>query len=134
MDIEGRVEVGTWRDQQGGIGITLRLSDATSGETLFKAEIDPTTWWSLLTGGSQRIQGQVSNRLDRVGREMVVRTVAVPREVSGWGRERRAEALAWLGPQAQPGEDLEVRETNQGWQGIFRSWPDPACARASDAP
>lgn len=123
-----RVDVATLKSTHHGdpVKIRLRVEDATSGELLVELDFDANTWWDLLTGMHMRLEGLVGGNLDRVGRQMVVRQVKVPRDVHEglYGDKAEAPVRAWAKDQRVDGETMETRLTNSGWLAIYRSWPE----------
>jgi hypothetical protein len=127
VNAELRLSIGTLNSSDSRVPptIELRIEDAASGERVAEIRMSADQWWSACTGLYSRLPGLVSDHLERIGRKMVVRQVPVPREVSGLNRtEDEENARRWLFPEREGGETLEVRATNQGWVGIFRSWPE----------
>lgn len=59
--------------------VHLRITDHLSGEVLTAVEVDPAQWWRLLQGSTQVWPAFVSPHLDRVGKVMEHRRVALPR-------------------------------------------------------
>jgi hypothetical protein len=118
------VEVHVWRsvDSRANPTVELRVEDTTSGELLALVKMDAGQWLQLTNGQSMRLLGEYSPHLERVGRSMVWREEAVPRQVTGYiGAE--GNARQWAKNRAQPGETPEVRNTTAGWVAIYRSWP-----------
>lgn len=127
MNAELRLSIGTLTstDSRTPPTIELRIEDTASGVLLAEIRMSADQWWAACTGLHSRLPGFVSDHLERVGRKMAVRQVSVPREAaSGHGSEGEPKAREWLNAQREDPEILETRATNQGWVGIFRSWPE----------
>jgi hypothetical protein len=128
-DLQVGITTGKSSYQGDPVRVTLRVQDGPSGELLVELEFDANTWWDVLTGSHRRMTGLTTGHPERLGREMVVRQVKVPREVHDgvYGRGA-AEPLVekWAKDQRCDGETMEYRQTNSGWVAIYRSWPEVA--------
>lgn len=120
-----RVELSTREGMHAGTVVNLRIADALSGEVLADIGFSAEQWVTAMNTSSL-IDGFVSNHLERVGREMQVRHVDLTREEVPSYREGEARGQAMVAAQqyVQPGETIEVRNTNSGWVALYRSWPE----------
>jgi hypothetical protein len=104
--------------------VQLRVQDNASGETLAYVDITSGQWLALQTGTSLKFGGITSNHLERVGKEMHVRRIDIPRETfTSYKRdEQKQQARSVALKYELAGETTEVRSTNSGWVAIYRSW------------
>lgn len=121
-----RLEIAAQRGMQASDNTTieLRIEDRESGEMLAVINLTADEWVNATTGLSLTVEGFVSKHLDRVGKKMNVRQVAIPRAVvTSYKRDdAQVEASAWAQVDANHNETVEVRNTNAGWVAIYRSW------------
>lgn len=116
--------------------VTLRAEDAASGEPLFEMDVDPAEWVQANRGLVLNHEAFIGRHLDRVGKDMQVAHLMVPREVmneAGYDRDAmKATAQSWAnqhcsgpdGPWADEGgpEEWDVRHQNNGWAVVARRW------------
>ena len=135
-----RVSVGIPSNGPKDWTVTLRAEDSASGELLFEMDIAPADWVQICRGLMFNGDAFIGRHLDRVGKELQVESVMIPREVmdrAGCQRDEMASvATEWAnqhcsGPDApwfEEGgpEQWEVRHQNNGWKVIVRRWTERA--------
>jgi hypothetical protein len=111
--------------------LNLRVEDAPSGQPILDIEIPADVLLRLLgSSGGERLPAWVvpAKYAGRIGRELEVKSVAVPSEVTHTlpyeGAERRTAAQAWADSYAaeKGWEEASARNTNQGWKATLRRW------------
>lgn len=117
-----RIESGANED-----GLRIGVQDAASGETLAQVILNHEQLWAMLRGGSIRLEGRMTDHLDRVGKTMVNDMVEAPKGVVqavGYDRDARLEAAANWARTEHPGWDTYApRHTNTGGvRVVLRKW------------
>lgn len=120
------LESGTSED-----GLRLIISDETSCEVVAHVQLDPTQIFTLMKGGSIKVDGRMSDHLDRVGKTLVVEQVDVPREITDGINFRDRDAKLHAGKVwaegNHPGWDTySPRHTNTATvRVVLRKWVSP---------
>lgn len=117
-----RIESGANED-----GLRLGVQDAASGEVLAQIELNHEELWSMLRGGSLRLEGRMTDHLERIGKTMVNDMVEVPKDVLrdvGYDSEERLQAATYWARVTHPDWDAyQPRHTNTGGvRVVLRKW------------
>lgn len=118
-----RIESGANED-----GLRLGIQDAASGEVLAHVILNRDDLWSMLRGGSIRLEGRMTDHLDRIGKTMVNDMVEVPKDITNGlsftDRDERAEAAVnWARVTHPDWDTYQPRHTNtSGVRVVLRKW------------
>lgn len=109
----------------GSDGLSLHIEDDVSGMTLLDVRLTPEQAYNLMRGTMLHIDGLQTDRLDRVGKQMLNESVEVPGRVfndAPYGdREKLGEQ--WARENMTGWDSYEARRTNTGGvRVVLRKW------------